>query len=52
MHEVLLATADGIVIFLKSDGTFLDGETFLVSCGLCSAVCPVKACRYVQWYTM
>lgn len=46
MHEVLLATADGMVIFLKSDGTFLDGETFLVSCSLCSAVFPVKACRF------
>ena len=31
LHEVLLATADGIVIFVKSDGTFLEGETLMVS---------------------
>ena len=30
MREVLLATADGIVIFHRNDGTILEGETFLV----------------------
>ena len=39
MHEVVLATADGLVIFLKSDGTFLEGETFLVRGILCNIRC-------------
>lgn len=30
MREVLLATADGSVIFLESDGTVIEGEMLLV----------------------
>lgn len=30
MRELVLATADGIVIFVKNDGSFLEGETFKV----------------------
>lgn len=30
MREVVLATADGTVIFARIDGTILEGETFLV----------------------
>ena len=30
MNELVLATADGIVIFVKNDGSFLEGETFKV----------------------
>ena len=30
MHELMIATADGIVIFVNNDGSFLEGETFKV----------------------
>ena len=30
MHELVLATADGIVVFAKNDGSFLEGETLKV----------------------
>ena len=30
MHELVLATADGVVVFVKNDGSFLEGETFKV----------------------
>jgi len=30
MNELVLATADGVVIFVKNDGSFLEGETFKV----------------------
>ena len=30
MHELILATADGVVVFVKNDGSFLEGETFKV----------------------
>ena len=30
MRELVLATADGVVILIKSDGSFLEGETFKV----------------------
>ena len=30
MHEMVLATADGVVVFVKNDGSFLEGETFKV----------------------
>ena len=30
MHKLVVATADGIVIFLNTDGSFLEGETFKV----------------------
>jgi len=30
MHELVLATADGVVILIKNDGSFLEGETFKV----------------------
>ena len=30
IHELVLATADGVVVFVKSDGSFLEGETFKV----------------------
>ena len=30
MLELILATADGVVVFVKNDGSFLEGETFKV----------------------
>lgn len=30
MYELVLATADGVVILIKNDGSFLEGETFKV----------------------
>jgi len=33
MNELVLATADGFVIFVKNDGSFLEGETFKVGQG-------------------
>lgn len=30
LRELVLATADGVVIFVKNDGSFLEGETFKV----------------------
>ena len=30
MNELVLVTADGVVSFVKNDGSFLEGETFKV----------------------